>query len=123
MYETETICYVMAFQSMPTQHRVQRYNSHTGLNNIHPDVISSLTQHSVLLSYPLGVEFQRTSGCSALLLFPSTALDRRTHTTWLNSHKLSLFLSLTLPLSLHCEEETGGDWTSGTVINPLHFYY
>ncbi len=94
------------------------------LNNIHTDVISSLIQHLVSLSYSLGVELQCTSGCWALLPFPSTGLDRETHTTWLNSHKLSaspvffslsvsLSLSLTPSLCLSTElEEAGSEWFS-----------
>lgn len=89
----------------------QKYNSHTGLNNIHTEVIWIIPlQHLVLLSCSLGVEFQCTSECSALLLFPSTALDRETQTTWLNSHRLLCFsrlFSLSVSLSVHW---AGGGW-------------
>lgn len=111
---TETICYVMALKPSPTQSNKPNYNPHTGLNITHTDVILSLMQHLVLLSYWLGVEFQCTSGRWALLLFPSTVPDRETHTTWLNSHKLSFF-SVWL---FHClstvQEEAGGDCSSGS---------
>lgn len=78
-------------------------------------------QRVALLSSLHGLEFQRTSGCSAPLIFPSSAVDRESRTTWLNSHKLSgsfcLFLSLSLsplhsPAGWKVAGSPGGDYKS-----------
>lgn len=89
--------------------------------NIHRDDITS--QRSIFLHYPIHSVWNSSAplGVSALLLFPSTALDRETHTTWLNSHKLFAFpvffflISLWLFLCLSTvQEEAGGDGSSGS---------
>lgn len=103
---TETLFFMSChFKKMPTQSNRQNYNSHAGLNNIHTDVISS--QHSLLLYYATLTAWNSSAplGVRLLLLFPFTLLDRETHSTWLNSHKHSAFLSICL--SVH---SAAGGW-------------
>lgn len=68
-----------------------------------------------LLSILHVLEFQRPSGCSAPLIFPSSVVDRESHTTWLNSHKLSgsfFLLSLSFPSRLEVTGSPGRDCKS-----------
>lgn len=78
----------------------QNVSPHKGLDNLHTDIISS--QRSFYFGFLCGMEFQCTSGSSALLLFPCTVADSETHTARLNSHKLLCRSSLLSPsLSFH----------------------
>lgn len=117
MNPSKKIIKAMPIKPMPTQSYRPNYNPHMTLNDIHAGVISIIpVSHLVLLPYSPAVEFQCTSGYWALLPFPSTGADRETHSTWLNSHKLSalsiflfffLSFSLTLSQSVHW---AGRDW-------------